>query len=325
MVKTIIFDLDGTLANLNHRLHLVKGHHKDYDKFFAACTDDTPIVPVCELLRMLYNGPIDEYVDRIPKVIIVSGRSETARKETEIWLKEHNIPYDDLIMRPAGDYRSDDIVKEEILDGLLREGHEILFTVDDRQRVVDMWRRRGLICLQAQAWKEDEPLDKLPKGLLTLMVGPSGAGKSSWLEEQHMATDPDIFPNGVFYSHIISSDQLRRELCGNFRDQTKNNQVFHALHEIVKARIDNGLPCVVDATNIKRADRLSVVKLADGSPVRYIVIDRTLPEKLEHAGWRSEVPGLIERHHNTFQTNLKAILKGDNLTNVQVIDLRKPL
>lgn len=321
-MKTIIFDLDGTLADLTHRLHHVKNGNNRWGEFFSECVNDTPIIAVCELVKILYSGPYDEYVEKIPKIIIISGRSDIVRTETEQWLCAHGIQYDELIMRPAGDYTPDHILKEHILDQLLREGHEILFTVDDRQRVVDMWRKRGITCLQAAAWEEDAEV-KVPgkqKGLLTLMVGPSGAGKSMWL----WRTEAAALEFNIHSSHIISSDQIRHDICGNFKDQTRNGEVFAALHAIVKTRIDHGLPTIIDATNIKRADRVKAIELSAGGPVRYIIIDRPMEEKRRDGGWRNELGfDLLMKHQNTFNSNLKDILKGDGYQNVEVIDLRK--
>ena len=148
IMPTIIFDLDGTLADLTHRLHHIKDGNKRWDEFFDACDKDKPIDPICRLLRM-----VSEHAYRL---VIVSARSDVVRGKTIEWLQSNQLPFDQLIMRKAGDYRTDDIVKEEILDRLLAENHDILFAVDDRQRVVDMWRRRGITCLQCNAWEEDK-------------------------------------------------------------------------------------------------------------------------------------------------------------------------
>ncbi len=58
--------------------------------------------------------------------------------------------YQDLHMRAEGDYRPDYIVKSQILDGILADGHDIAFVVDDRPSVVAMWRERGLTCLHVR-------------------------------------------------------------------------------------------------------------------------------------------------------------------------------
>jgi len=79
---------------------------------------------------------------------IVTGRNERFRQITERWLTWNEIPFSRLTMRPNKDQRPDYIIKQEILDGFLSEGLDITFTVDDRQQVVDMWRRNGITCLQ---------------------------------------------------------------------------------------------------------------------------------------------------------------------------------
>ncbi len=319
-MEVIIFDIDGTLANLDHRLHHIKNGNRRWDEFHQECVNDVPIEPIVKLNHMI--EALGSH-----KIILVSGRSDIVRKETEEWLEKHMVGWDELHMRKDGDYRADDIIKSEILDQLWEKNYQILFTVDDRQRVVDMWRKRGITCLQAAAWKEDGYADSpivVKKGLLTLMVGPSGAGKSSWLNGDRLINGQDCYDYDIHYSHIVSSDTLRKDLCGDFRDQTKNDQVFAALHAIVKTRINHGLPTVVDATNIKRADRLKLVEMAEGQPVRYIVIDRPVKEKLRDGEWRLELPfNLILKHDQTFQSQLKDILKGDKLPNVTVVDLRK--
>ena len=305
MAKAVIFDLDGTLADLTHRLHHIKSKPPNWDAFFAACGDDSLIEPIRDLVY-LFGG--QNY-----RILLVSGRSDQAREATEGWLATHTIPFHSLHMRRAGDYRKDSIVKSEILDALIAEGHEIAFVVDDRPSVVAMWRERGLTCLQCRDWQEHQPA--AAKGVLTLMVGPSGAGKSYWLQGDSARA------HGIHPSHVISSDQIRADLCGDSRDQSRNEEVFAALHAVVKARLATGLPAVVDATNLKRKDRLAVVNLATGGDVRYVVVDRPLEEKLSTAGWRS--PELIQRHAQTFGSQVKDILAGDKQPNVKVIDLRR--
>lgn len=307
MTKAVIFDIDGTLADLSHRLHHIKSSPPNWDAFFASCVDDRVIEPIRELVWLVDNQGY--------RIILVSGRSDQVRGETEAWLAGHGIPYHELHMRRAGDYRQDTIVKSEILDGILAAGHEIAFVVDDRPSVVAMWRERGLTCLQCRDW--DEAGSPKP-GLLTLMVGPSGAGKSHWL------ASTDSLRHGIHAHHVISSDQIRADLCGDFRDQTKNDEVFAALHAVAKARLAHGLPTVIDATNLRRKDRLAAAALAKGGKVRYVVLDRPTEEKRRDAGWRAELPiDLIAKHEQTFRSQLKDILTGDAQPNVEVVDLRR--
>ncbi len=136
-MNKMIFDLDGTLANIEHRRHYVVGKNQDWDKFYLACDKDLPNVPIDDICRNM--GLIYE-------IIIFSGRGEIARERTEEWLELFGIRYDKLYMRPIGDYTPDEELKKKWLSYFNKE--EILCVFDDRQKVVDMWRSEGLVCLQ---------------------------------------------------------------------------------------------------------------------------------------------------------------------------------
>ena len=147
--KLYIFDLDGTLANVSHRVCYVNSKkHKDrnYKKFFEACVDDTPNQWVVDLLEIVrHHGD----------VLILSGRSDLVETETREWLSKYKVLYDYLVMRKEGDYTPDYKLKKEMLEGFLRDkDYEVQFIVDDRQSVVDMWRKEGYNVLQCNAWSE---------------------------------------------------------------------------------------------------------------------------------------------------------------------------
>jgi predicted kinase len=226
-------------------------------------------------------------------------------------------------MRPFKDYRTDHIVKQEMLDGLRARGFEPFLIFDDRQQVVDMWRRNGLFVLQcdprpSHTNHDSHNFHESIKWPLTVLVGPSGAGKTTWIQEYK-----DEYP-----SNVISSDDIRQMLCGDFADQSKNDKVFEAMHEIAHTKLKHGLPVTLDATHLKNADRIKAAKLvAPEIPVRYVVLNRTLEEKKRDGGWRNGVSvkgkTLIEHHDQVFKSNIKAILCGDELPNVTVFDLRK--
>ena len=190
-----IFDLDGTLANCEHRRHFVdpskdprawQYSHNDWrllDKygepctknkwkpdwkaFYEACDQDTPIKPVINMFWAL-----QEYDHEIE---IWSGRCESVREKTAKWIMKHilsNESFPDLPfalkMRPIGDNTPDDQLKEKWLDerckhlslnletGITtKDCHNIDFLVDDRPKVVRMWRRRGIFVFDVnQSGKE---------------------------------------------------------------------------------------------------------------------------------------------------------------------------
>lgn len=141
-----IFDLDGTLADCTHRLHYIQRDRKDkdWDAFNAACGDDEPIPATTDLFNALGIAGADAE--------IWTGRSESARNLTRVWLgRKAGIYVQPIVlrMRPIGDYRPDDELKEEWLRAMPTQDRARLAGVfEDRRRVVDMWRRNGIFCFQ---------------------------------------------------------------------------------------------------------------------------------------------------------------------------------
>lgn len=306
MTKYVIVDIDGTLADCSHRRDYLKGDngYPDWDKFFSEMDSDPCITPIRDLVNDLQRCGT--------KILLCSGRPERYRQLTSNWLAENGVYYSELHMRADGDYRSDVLVKKDMFRLFHLRNLDIDFVIDDRQSVVDMWREQGLICLQCAPGdfdkKEYEP------GKLTLLIGPSGAGKNHFVANRF-----------DYQGHVVSTDSLREEICSDFRDQSANEQVFDALKAIVKARIENGLDVVVNATNIRNRDRRALRDIVSPNTyITYIVIDRPLEEKLKDGGWRLDVnikgKNLVEYHDNVFKSNLKDILNGDNDPRVTVIN-----
>lgn len=127
----IICDLDGTISLHNGRSAF------DYSKI---CTDK-PNEPLVNLLKIL-NNEID--------VIFFSGREGTkeCREETENWLNSHVCIPHKLYMRSEKDYRSDEIIKEELYNKYIKDKYYCIAIFDDRDRVVKKWRELGLLCCQ---------------------------------------------------------------------------------------------------------------------------------------------------------------------------------
>ena len=82
------------------------------------------------------------------RIILLSGRSAEYRDITEKWLADNGVSYDALFMRAAGDVRKDSIIKEEIYRAEIENKYNVLFVLDDRDQVVQLWRSLGLTCLQ---------------------------------------------------------------------------------------------------------------------------------------------------------------------------------
>jgi len=125
----VICDIDGTLAHMNDR--------SPYDTTkYSEDSKDTTV------------AFIFERVSKNATKIICSGRSEEHRAVTEQWLKDNHINFDHFYMRATGDKRNDAVVKQEIYDTHIKSNYEVMCVLDDRDRVVKMWRDNGLKCLQ---------------------------------------------------------------------------------------------------------------------------------------------------------------------------------
>lgn len=320
-MDAIIFDIDGTLADVTDRRHHVTGGKKDWVQFFDEMVNDPPLADVCLLAELLGTHPQVNLGNL--KLFLFSGRPETHRKETEDWLQA-NVPNyfrhaEALLMRGEKDYRPDTEVKREMLHGIQGQGFNVRFVVDDRPSVVAMWKAEGLTVLAHDSgeWESVKP-DWSP-GELHIMVGPSGAGKSTYIR----ANDWTLSSGA-----IVSSDDLRAEITDDIRDQSANDQVFAAMHAVVKARVSHGLKTVVDATNLHARDRRALRDLCGpDTEIYYHVIDRPLVEKHRDAGWRDGVVikgvKLIDKHHQSFQSGIKYVLRGDDDPRVAVFDHRR--
>ena len=143
MKDTIIFDLDGTLALIEHRRHFVECEREkqDWDAFYEACDRDAPNMPIIQLLNYIPDrGSFGK------NILIFSGRSDKVLEKTKIWLDWNRVRYDGLRMRPDGDFTPDDELKKK---WAMEYGVDrIAMVFDDRDKVVKMWRSLGLTCLQ---------------------------------------------------------------------------------------------------------------------------------------------------------------------------------
>lgn len=137
----VIVDIDGTLADVEHRRHYVQGDKKDFTAFYEAMDDDGPATPIIGLVNM--------YRMNTWEIILCTGRPERYRTRTKAWLANVGVQYDLLYMRPNDqEYTPDFEVKLEMLEMIRGAGFDPQIAIDDRDQVVKMWREQGLTCLQ---------------------------------------------------------------------------------------------------------------------------------------------------------------------------------
>ena len=145
MKNTIIFDLDGTLALIDKRRELsTKPNGKiDFNKLHdpSLIKHDKPNWPVIKIAQL--------FAEQEFKIVIFSGRSDKTATATLSWLSQNKVPFNKLVMRPykTKNFVPDEVLKKDMLDKHL-DINDIFMVVDDRQKVVDMWRSLGLICIQ---------------------------------------------------------------------------------------------------------------------------------------------------------------------------------
>lgn len=138
----VICDLDGTLANDDHRNHHLQRTPRDWDTYFSLCGNDSLYHPVAQLVQLLkISGK---------QIYILSGRRDDYRAETIRWLQEHRIPYDHLEMRKRDDRTDDNLLKLQWVSAL-DISRRIWLVLEDRTRVVKAWREAGYTCLQVRA------------------------------------------------------------------------------------------------------------------------------------------------------------------------------
>lgn len=125
----IIVDIDGTIAHMKGRSPY------DWDRVDEDEFDEA----VASIPFALRNSVI---------IIIMSGRDEVCREKTEKWLKDNGMPYNHLYMRPQGNTEKDSVIKERLYNNHIKGKYNVRFVLDDRQQVVDLWRRLGLKCFQ---------------------------------------------------------------------------------------------------------------------------------------------------------------------------------
>lgn len=134
-----VIDLDGTVADVRHRLHHVQHRPKDWDAFFAAIPHDVPLAEGVAVARTLAEGH---------QLVYVTGRPERYRSTTQAWLHSHDLPPGRLLMRADADRRPARIAKLAILRGLGVRACVAAF-VDDDPAVCSAVRAAGYPVLVA--------------------------------------------------------------------------------------------------------------------------------------------------------------------------------
>lgn len=157
----VIFDLDGTIADCQHRMHYIKPNppidpvtgkkiKRRYDLFHHACVDDGVIEPVAYFYRKFVADPD-------VTVVVLSGRDAATYDKTVDWFSRNDLPMPDELLLKSGDQHTPDVEQKRVhADRLERKyGKPISMVFEDRQRVVAMWKARGTFVFDVLQHTED--------------------------------------------------------------------------------------------------------------------------------------------------------------------------
>ena len=135
-----VFDVDGVLADVRHRLAFLDRRHKDWDGFFAAAPLDPPLIQGVLLAQESA---------RDCEVVYVTGRPERCRADTLAWFARHKLPAGRLAMRGDRDRRPARLAKLDLLAALATD-RIVAVVVDDDLAVCDAYEAHGYRVIRAR-------------------------------------------------------------------------------------------------------------------------------------------------------------------------------
>jgi len=151
-------------------------------------------------------------------------------------------------------------------------------------------------------------MKKIPLHCLVIMVGPANGGKTTLANQKFQPYE------------ILNAEAIRSDLVGDYQRMDINDSVFREIHRRAILKLEMGERVVIDATNLRKKDRISLseIGLKVGVPIYYIICNRPLDEKLKLAkhSWRASPANIIGKHDHVFRSNERDILRGDGFANV---------
>ena len=144
-VTLAVFDIDGVVADVTHRLHHLQRAPKDWIGFFRAAAQDSPLPTGLALVADLGQQH---------DLVWLTGRPGWLRSTTSRWLTDQGLPGGELFMRGDADRRPAPVYKMGVLRRLAER--QIAAFVDDDTQVVDAAQRLGYPALLAD-WAPRAP------------------------------------------------------------------------------------------------------------------------------------------------------------------------
>lgn len=147
-MKAMIFDVDGTLADVRSIAHMLTHYPKagesypEFDEYHDLAVH-VPTVPwVAETLRQAHK---DEYI-----VFVVTARRGTYVEQTGAFLIKNDLWTDMLMMREDDDDRSNVELKTDFLRRIERLGYKVEKAYDDEPAIIEMYQQQGIDAVLVQ-------------------------------------------------------------------------------------------------------------------------------------------------------------------------------
>jgi len=151
-----VFDIDGVLADVRHRLHHIESGRRDWDGFFASAPEDPVLADGCQAVRQAVESGLT--------LIYLTGRPERCRVDTFRWLSAHGLPEGELIMRRDSDRRPARVLKVEALRRIASQA-PVAYLVDDDLQVVAAAADAGFAARLADWVPRQDPLTQAQETL----------------------------------------------------------------------------------------------------------------------------------------------------------------
>lgn len=151
MRTAVIFDMDGTLADISYLRHYLTKFDKSkrrvikhFNNFHSESVNapaHNHVVNAAQVAHMLGHA-----------VLVVTARKHMWRHQTAWWLAMHNVPSDMLMMRGDEDNRKDYEVKKDMLD-TLRKAYDIIHAWDDNPSIIKLWKESNIPTTVVPGWE----------------------------------------------------------------------------------------------------------------------------------------------------------------------------
>jgi hypothetical protein len=142
--------MDGTLSDTRSIRHYVQGTYRNFDMFHRTSLWTPPNPEVLKMVMQAHEAGL--------AIAITTARSEPYREVTQAWLDDLNVPYENIFMRKADDYRHDYLVKDDMLKDV-RKYYDVVAATDDNPQAVSTWRKNGIRVTVVPGFEEGQVSD----------------------------------------------------------------------------------------------------------------------------------------------------------------------